>query len=136
MKKTYSDILNIESLAEMYLDEGKFDKHLALWAKEHLKFESPFGNFTDSDNYIKWLEEFYNMSQKIGGTRRFVLNPVITKLDEDTAEFNGYLYILNKANGTSIGTALMKDLFKKTNEGWKFTYRSIKPDQNMSKLGQ
>lgn len=133
MKKAYADIINLESLAEIYFDEGKFDEHLSLWVKDEVVFESPFGSFDDGGAYIEWLKGFYNMTQGMGGTRHFVMNPVVT-FDGDTAQFTGYLYIINKKNGAFMGTSVMKDKFKKTEDGWRFTYRSVAPDQDMSAL--
>ncbi len=135
MDHTYQAILNLESLAEMYFDEGKFDEHLELWVKDELAFESPFGSFQEADAYIAWLKEFYEMTQKMGGTRHLVMNPVV-EIQDNTAEFTGYLYIINKSHGGFMGTSVMKDRFKKAEQGWKFTFRSVAPDQDMSKLAQ
>lgn len=133
MENEHLEILNLESLAEMYFDDGKFDKHMALWSKEEINFESPFGSFKSAGPYLDWLKEFYEMTQKMGGTRHLVMNPVIT-IDGETAEFKGYLYIMNKKDGSFMGTSVMHDKFQKTEKGWKFIHRSVAPDQDLSTL--
>ncbi len=133
MQNNHHQILNLESLAEMYFDEGKFEEHMALWANGEVVFESPFGSFNEAVPYLEWLKGFYAMTQEMGGTRHLVMNPVV-EVNGDNAEFTGYLYIMNKRDGSFMGTSVMKDRFKKTENGWKFTFRSVAPDQDMSKL--
>jgi len=134
MENLHQTIINLESLAEMYFDDGKFDEHLDLWDKSEVQFESPFGNFYEADSYINWLKEFYDYTQNLGGTRHFVLNPVVIHVD-DMVEFKGYLYIINKQNGSFMGTSVMHDRFKFINGEWKFVYGSVSPDQDLSNLG-
>lgn len=136
MKNYHHHIINAESLAEIYFDEGEFEKHRDI-ITDDFKFVSPFGNFDNPDDYLTWLKEFYDTTQKMGGTRHFVMNPVITvNKSKDEAEFMGYLYVINKSNGEFMGTSIMKDRLRKTKDGWKFTYRSVQPDQDLSKLGE
>ncbi|WP_350284757.1 nuclear transport factor 2 family protein [uncultured Croceitalea sp.] len=129
----YQEILNLESRAEMTFDNGLFDEHQSLWAENECQFESPFGSFNEAEGYIKWLEEFYQMTQNLGGTRHLVLNPIV-EVNGDTASFTGYLYIINKSDGSFMGTSVMKDKFKIIDSEWKFVYRSVAPDQDLSQL--
>ncbi len=129
----YQEIINLESRAEMTFDNGSFDEHLALWAENECKFESPFGSFDEASSYIEWLKGFYEMTQKMGGTRHLVLNPVV-EINNDTAEFTGYLYIINKSDGSFMGTSVMRDKFQLIDSRWKFVYRSVSPDQDLSSL--
>ncbi|WP_299246360.1 nuclear transport factor 2 family protein [uncultured Aquimarina sp.] len=129
----YQEIINLESRAEMTFDDGLFDQHIGLWAENECKFESPFGSFDNAKEYIDWLKGFYETTQKLGGTRHLVLNPVVT-IENDTAQFTGYLYIINKSNGAFMGTSVMKDKFKLINSEWKFVFRSVFPDQDLSKI--
>ncbi|MBL0684756.1 nuclear transport factor 2 family protein [Aquimarina mytili] len=129
----YQEIMNLESRAEMTFDNGLFDEHLSLWDQNECKFESPFGNFEEAKTYIDWLKGFYEMTQKLGGTRHLILNPVV-EIKNDIALFTGYLYIINKSNGSFMGTSVMNDRFKKIDSQWAFVYRSVTPDQDLSNL--
>lgn len=132
-RNDYQSIMNAESLAEQSFDNGDFDQHMSLWGNE-VTFESPFGSFeNDSDGYLGWLKGFYNQTQAMDGTRHLIMNPVIT-INGNEAQFVGYLQILNKKDGSFMGTSVMNDRFKKTTDGWKFTYRSVAPDQDMTSL--
>lgn len=133
MNTTYQEIINLESRAEMTFDNGEFEKHLSLWVENECQFESPFGSFDNAQDYIQWLKGFYDMTQKMGGTRHLVLNPIV-EINGNEADFTGYLYIINKSNGSFMGTSVMKDRFKKINDEWKFIFRSVAPDQDMSSL--
>lgn len=126
----YQAIINLESLAEISFDEGDFETHMSLWG-DSFKFESPFGNFDQPEAYLDWLKGFYNMVNSQGGTRHFLINPVV-HITEDKATYKAYLYVINRSNGTFMGSSVVEDKLTKAKDGWKFTYRSVAPDQDLS----
>ncbi len=128
--RAYQDVLATEHLAELSFDEGDIDTHMSLWAEGRLDFVSPFGSFTAPDDYEGWITGFYEYTQEQGGTRHFVLNPIVTfDEDGDEAEVTAYLHVINRTDGSFMGSSVIVDRLVETPEGWRFTYRSVEPDQ-------
>lgn len=121
-------VLATEHLEEMAFDNGDFAAHMALWSDSEFEFVSPFGSFTDRDEYEAWVTDFYGYAESMGGTRHHVLNPVVT-IDGDTAEFTGYLQVINRSDGSFMGSSVMHDRLVRTDAGWRFVYRSVELDQ-------
>lgn len=117
-------VIATEHLEEISFDNGDFETHMGLWSDEAFEFVSPFGSYTDPDAYEAWLTEFYGAVESMGGTRHLVINPVVT-IDGDTAEFTGYLQVVNRTDGSFMGSAVMHDRLVNTDAGWRFVYRSV-----------
>lgn len=123
-----SSIIAAEHLVEIAFDEGDFATHMSLWAEGHFEFVSPFGSYDEPAAYEAWVREFYDYTQQSGGTRHLVLNPVV-KVNGDTAELTAYLQVVNRTDGSFMGSSVMHDRLIKTEAGWRFTYRSVVLDQ-------
>jgi len=121
-------VLAAEHLAELSFDEGDIEAHMALWAPGELEFESPFGSFDDPAGYEAWIEGFYGYTQALGGTRHHVINPIVT-IDGNEAEVTAYLHVVNRTDGSFMGSSVIHDRLVRTSEGWRFVYRSVEPDQ-------
>jgi len=124
-------VLNIIHRAEMTFDEGDFDAHMGLWAEVH--FDSPFGKAASEEEYLGFMRGFYEQVKSAGGTRHFVLNPVVT-IDGDAAEVHAYLHIVNRSDGSFMGTSVIHDRLRRDEGGWRFVSRSVMPDQDLSQL--
>ncbi len=121
------EILNVTHRAEMTFDDGDFDAHLALWTEE-VRFESPFGNAGDAATYRQFIEGFYKKVSSVGGTRHFVINPVIT-LEGDNAVVDAYLHVINRRDGSFMGSSVIHDELRRVAGTWKLTMRRVMPDQ-------
>lgn len=122
------EVLAVEHLAEQSFDAGDIDVHMGLWAEGPIEFTSPFGSFTAADEYEAWLAGFYDYTQQMGGTRHHVLNPIVT-VTEDGAEVIAYLHVVNRTDGSFLGSSVIRDRLVETPAGWRFTARSVEPDQ-------
>lgn len=125
----HQGILAAEHLAELSFDEGDFETHMGLWAEGSFDFVSPFGSYTDPAQYEEWIKGFYGQTQQIGGTRHHVVNPIVV-VDGDTAEVTAYLHVVNRKDGSFLGSSVIRDRLVETPDGWRFTYRSVEPDQS------
>lgn len=126
--RDHQGVVEVEHLAELHFDEGELDAHMALWAPGSLAFESPFGSFDDPAEYEAWLADFHEYTQGLGGTRHHVINPIVT-LDGDEAEVTAYLHVVNRTDGSFMGSSLIQDRLVRTDAGWRFVFRSVVPDQ-------
>ncbi len=126
------DILTTVYIAEQTFDAGDLEQHLQTWSDE-VKIETPFGSAEGLDAYQQWLSQFYAQTSALGGTRHYVQDPIVL-VNGDRAEVIAYLYIINATTGSFWGSSRIHDKLKKTSAGWKFTYRSVKTDQDLSKL--
>lgn len=126
--RDHQGVVEAEYLAELHFDEGEIDAHMALWAPGSFEFESPFGSFDDPAEYEAWIGGFYDYTQGQGGTRHHVINPIVT-LDGDEAEVTAYLHVVNRTDGSFMGSSLIQDRLVRTDAGWKFVFRSVVPDQ-------
>lgn len=126
--RDHQGVIEAEHLAELHFDEGEIDEHMALWASGALEFESPFGSFDDPAEYEAWIEGFYEYTQGLGGTRHHVVNPIVT-LDGDEAEVTAYLHVVNRTDGSFMGSSRIQDRLVRTDSGWRFVFRSVAPDQ-------
>jgi SnoaL-like domain len=124
----HQGILAAEHLAELSFDEGDFETHMGLWAEDTLEFVSPFGSYTDASEYETWIKGFYDYTQQAGGTRHHVVNPIVI-VTGDTAEVTAYLHVVNRMDGSFMGSSVIRDRLIETPGGWRFTYRSVEPDQ-------
>ena len=126
----HQEILAVEHLAEQSFDAGDIDVHMGLWAEGAIEFTSPFGSFTAAGEYETWLSGFYDYTQQMGGTRHHVVNPIVT-LTDDGAEVIAYLHVVNRSDGSFLGSSVIRDRLVETPEGWRFTARSVEPDQKV-----
>ncbi|MCL6753297.1 nuclear transport factor 2 family protein [Nostoc sp. CCCryo 231-06] len=124
------DILTTLYIAEQTFDAGDLEQNLQTWSDE-VKLETPFGSADSLDSYKQWFTQFYTQVSANGGTRHYVQDPIVL-VDGDRAEIIAYLYIINASTGGFLGSAKIHEKLKKTSVGWKFTYRSVKTDQDLS----
>jgi len=124
----YQGVLAAEHLAEMSFDQGDIKTHMGLWAKDPIEFTSPFGNFKTAAEYEGFIQGFYDYTQQSGGTRHHVLNPIVV-VNGDEAEVTAYLHVVNKKDGSFLGSSVIRDRLVKMPEGWRFTARSVESDQ-------
>ncbi|MBL8971902.1 MAG: nuclear transport factor 2 family protein [Myxococcales bacterium] len=124
------EIIAVEHLAEQSFDAGDIDVHMGLWAEGAIEFTSPFGSFTAADEYEAWLAGFFDYTQQMGGTRHHVINPIV-QLTDDGAEVTAYLHVVNRGDGSFMGSSVIRDRLVETPEGWRFTARSVEPDQKV-----
>ena len=101
---------------------------MGLWAEGPIEFTSPFESFTVADDYEAWLMGFYDYTQQMGGTRHHVINPIVTVTD-DSAEVTAYLHVVNRSDGSFLGSSVIRDRLVETPEGWRFTARGVESDQ-------
>ncbi len=121
------DILETLYIAEQTFDAGDLERNIETWSDEVL-IETPFGSADSLDSYKQWFRQFYAQTSANGGTCHYVQNPIVL-VKGDRAEIMAYLYIINASNGKFLGSAKIHEKLKKTDEGWKFTYRSVNSDQ-------
>ena len=124
------DVLTLLYVAEQTFDSGDIEQHLQTWSDE-VQLETPFGSADSLDSCRAWFEQFYGQTSANGGTRHYVHDPIV-RIDGDRAEILAYLYIINASTGGFLGSAKIHDRLKRTDAGWKFTYRSVKTDQDLS----
>lgn len=125
------DILTTLYIAEQTFDSGDLEQNIQTWSDEVL-IETPFGSADSLESYRDWFNGFYAQTSANGGTRHYVHNPIV-HVDGDRAEIIAYLYIINASTGGFLGSAKIHEKLKKTSAGWKFTYRSVESDQDLSK---
>ncbi|NJL41248.1 MAG: nuclear transport factor 2 family protein [Leptolyngbyaceae cyanobacterium SM1_4_3] len=125
------DILNLLYLAEQTFDSGDLEQNITTWSDE-VQIETPFGSADSLESYKQWFNQFYAQTSANGGTRHYVHNPIVS-VNGGRAEIIAYLYIINASTGGFLGSARIHEKLKKTSAGWKFTYRSVETDQDLSK---
>lgn len=124
------EILNLLYLAEQTFDSGDLEQNIQTWSDE-VQLETPFGSADSLDSYKQWFRQFYSQTAANGGTRHYVQNPIVL-VEGERAEIIAYLYIINASTGRFLGSARIHEKLKRTGDGWKFTYRSVKTDQDLS----
>ena len=130
-------IAELTNLFENAFDEGDIDTHMATWA-DTLSFTSPFGNYDTRENYREWVQNFSDQMSGMGGTRHLITNSVIA-IDGDTARQTAYLVILgrtmNDGGPALMATVRFEDELARTDEGWRFTSRTLHLDQDPAMFG-
>lgn len=126
---TSNEILKPIYLAEMSFDDGDFELHKSQLTT-NFSFKSPFGNFENVSDYMKWLKSFYEEVLARGGTRHLITNSVITQISADKVHVRSYLLILNRKSMQTLGTSVVEDTLTLEDQGWKCSFREIFTDQN------
>lgn len=126
-----SEILKPIYLLEMSFDDGNFDLHKSILTND-FNFKSPFGSFEDIPNYMTWLQSFYEVVNTQGGTRHFIMNPVINHISNDKVIVSSYLLIINKKTMNIMGTSLVEDTLILSENKWKCSSRIITTDQTFN----
>ena len=126
-------IIELVCAFENAFDEGDFDAHMSVWAKE-MAFESPFATVSTHAEYRQWVEGFYAQVQEAEPTRHLLTNAVVS-LDGDAARMVAYLTVFGQTSGKMLGTGRFDDELIRTKAGWRFARRRFSPDENVS-VGQ
>ena len=114
---------------EIAFDDGDIDAHMDTWV-EDLSFSSAFGDHDTREGYIGWVKGFYEQTQQAGGTRHLISNSVAT-IRGDRATHTAYLTVLNRKDGSVMGTARFDDELVRTDDGWRFAARALSVDENL-----
>jgi hypothetical protein len=136
-----AEIMDLCARYNVSTDNADVDSFMNCWMEEgdsnHVKFESPFGNFSSREE-IKHFEQEHVTKGMALGKRHLGFNIVIRegKDDNNTAFVTNDLMVVETKDIPYIVATGRYDDSKvtKTDKGWKFQYRNLKVDEGFRKL--
>ena len=144
MTLTGQDRVEIMDLCARYnisTDNADVDGFMDCWVEEgngnHVRFESPFGNF-DSREKIRNFEQEHVTTGGAVGKRHLGSNIVIKEGKDEVVNTafvtNDLIVVEARDIPYVVATARYNDSkVIKTDKGWKFSYRNLKVDEGFMK---
>ena len=116
------DSKNPEKLSEIFAEN-------AVWEWYPPGGDKPLASFPNRNKLIEWASERFKTKLADRQTRHFQTNTVFIELTDNTARTETMLLLFYKVKGekqpTAMGTAIYKDEFIKTQDGWKIKRRAV-----------
>ena len=136
-----AEIMDLCAKYNISTDNADVDSFMNCWSDEegsnHVRFESPFGNFSSRDEIRHFEQEHVTKGMAVG-KRHLAFNIVMRegKEDNNTAFVTSDLMVVETKEIPYIVATARYDDSKviKTDKGWKFKYRNLKVDEGFMKL--
>jgi len=137
-----AEIMDLCAKYNISTDNADVDSFMDCWSEEegsnHVRFESPFGNFSSREEIRHFEQEHVTKGMAVG-KRHLAFNIVVREGKDDnnnTAFVTSDLMVVETNEIPYIVATARYDDSKviKTEKGWKFKYRNLKVDEGFAKL--